>query len=52
VLSIVHVALVLGDISRMVDLGRFVPIQSASFLFHALLIYFISKGRNWAIGRD
>jgi hypothetical protein len=37
VLSMVHVALALGYISRMVDLGRFVPAQAARFLLYARL---------------
>jgi hypothetical protein len=48
VLSLVHVGLALGYLSGLFDMGNFVPLQSASFLFYALLIYSISKGRNWA----
>jgi hypothetical protein len=48
VLSVVHVGLALGYLSRLFDMRSFVPLQSASFLFYALLIYSISKGRNWA----
>src|ERR1700738_298123 len=50
VLSLVHVGLALGYISRLFDMRSFVPLQSASFLLYALLIYSISKGRNWARG--
>jgi len=47
-LSFLHAAIVIGDRWLLWPPKRVVLIQIASELLYAAIIYFISRGRNWA----